>query len=189
METNFIYEFKIDESLCDDLINYHKKNNEFKSKGHIVNSNGEFVIDNSWKESVDVQFFISSENLACVEYFKKLRIALDEYQNKFELNNHQIAFVNLLQYYKPNGGFKKWHHERPTSGTFADQIVSRSLVYTTYLNDVDDKGETEFMYQNIKIKPKKGKSIIFPADFTYRHRGIPSPTQEKYIATGWFLLQ
>ena len=40
--------------------------------------------------------------------------------------------------------------------------------------------------QPIKIKPKKGLSVIWPADFTYTHRGIPSPTQEKYIATGWF---
>ena len=56
----------------------------------------------------------------------------------------------------------------------------------TYLNDVEDQGETEFHFQEVKIKPKKGLSLIWPADFTYTHRGIPSPTQEKYIATGWF---
>tara|TARA_A100001388_G_C28766098_1_gene500785 strand:+ start:1675 stop:2244 length:570 start_codon:yes stop_codon:yes gene_type:complete len=189
MEQNFIYEFKIDESLCDKLIDYHKNNTEFKREGCIINGDGQIVVDTSWKESIDVQFYITSNNSVCMEYLKKLRIAVQEYQNIFELNRHEIAFINLLQYYKPNGGFKKWHHERPTAGTFSDHVVNRSLVYTTYLNDVDDKGETEFMYQKLKIKPKKGKSIIFPADFTHRHRGIPSPTQEKYIATGWFLLQ
>ena len=51
---------------------------------------------------------------------------------------------------------------------------------------VEDQGETEFHFQKVKIKPKKGLSLIWPADFTYTHRGIPSPTQEKYIATGWF---
>jgi hypothetical protein len=56
----------------------------------------------------------------------------------------------------------------------------------TYLNDVNDDGETEFYYQNLKIKPQKGKTVIWPADWTHTHRGITSPTQEKYIITGWF---
>ena len=33
---------------------------------------------------------------------------------------------------------------------------------------------------------KKGKTLIWPSDFTHTHRGQKSPTQEKYIATGWF---
>ena len=27
--------------------------------------------------------------------------------------------------------------------------------------------------------------VIWPPDFTHLHRGITSPTQENYIATGW----
>jgi len=30
-----------------------------------------------------------------------------------------------------------------------------------------------------------GKVIIFPADWTFTHRGIVSKTQTKYIITGW----
>ena len=56
----------------------------------------------------------------------------------------------------------------------------------TYLNDVEDKGETEFVLQNLKVKAEKGKTLIWPADWTHTHRGIISPTQEKYIVTGWF---
>ena len=56
----------------------------------------------------------------------------------------------------------------------------------TYLNDVVDGGETEWYYQNIKIKPVKGLTVIWPTDWTYTHRGLTSPTQTKYIATGWF---
>ena len=55
----------------------------------------------------------------------------------------------------------------------------------TYLNDVNDAGETEFLHQNIKIKPEKGLTIIWGADWTFTHRGIPSPTEEKTIVTGW----
>jgi hypothetical protein len=56
----------------------------------------------------------------------------------------------------------------------------------TYLNDINDGGETEFLYQNIKIKPKKGLTLIFPADWTFTHRGIASSTEEKFIVTGWY---
>ena len=46
--------------------------------------------------------------------------------------------------------------------------------------------QTEWYYQKKKIQPKKGLSVIWPPDFTHTHRGIPSPTQEKYIVTGWW---
>jgi hypothetical protein len=54
------------------------------------------------------------------------------------------------------------------------------------LNDVHDAGETEFLLQKVKAKPTKGLSLIWPSDWTHTHRGIVSPTEEKYIITGWF---
>jgi hypothetical protein len=56
----------------------------------------------------------------------------------------------------------------------------------TYLNDVTDGGETEWEYQKIKIKPEKGLTVIWSADYTFSHRGITSLTQTKYITTGWY---
>ena len=56
----------------------------------------------------------------------------------------------------------------------------------TYLNDVTDCGETEWYYQKLKIKPKKGLTVLWPTDWTYTHRGIASPSQLKYIITGWY---
>jgi hypothetical protein len=53
-----------------------------------------------------------------------------------------------------------------------------------YLNDVDEGGETEFLYQQVKIKPKRGTVVIWPGGFTHLHRGNP-PLKNKYIATGW----
>ena len=38
--------------------------------------------------------------------------------------------------------------------------------------------------KKIKVKPEKGLTLIWPADWTFTHRGIPSP-QEQYIVTGW----
>jgi hypothetical protein len=64
--------------------------------------------------------------------------------------------------------------------------AARHLVFMTYLNDVTDAGGTEFLYQGITVQPRKGLTLIWPADWTHHHRGVVSPTQEKYIITGWF---
>jgi hypothetical protein len=55
----------------------------------------------------------------------------------------------------------------------------------TYLNDVEIGGETEFFHQKLKIRPEKGLTLIWPADWTFTHIGITSP-EEKFIVTGWF---
>ena len=55
-----------------------------------------------------------------------------------------------------------------------------------YLNDVSDKGETEFFYQHHFESPVAGKLSIWPSDWMYLHRGVISPTESKYILTGWY---
>ncbi len=55
-----------------------------------------------------------------------------------------------------------------------------------YLNTIKDKGGTKFLNQKITTPAIKGNLIIWPAEFTHIHKGIVSPSEEKYIATGWF---
>ena len=87
-----------------------------------------------------------------------------------------------MQKYYPDGGYHQWHYER--EGKSGKDLV-RHLVFMTYLNDVEEGGETEFFYQNLKIKPKKGLTIIWPADWTFTHRGLTTVYETKYIVTGW----
>jgi len=56
-----------------------------------------------------------------------------------------------------------------------------------YLNDVEEGGETEFHYQDMKVKPKKGSLIIFPAGFTHTHKGNIPLSDEKYVVTSWLM--
>ena len=56
----------------------------------------------------------------------------------------------------------------------------------TYLNDVNKGGETEFVYQKLKVKPEIGLTLIWGSDWTFTHRGIASPKETKYITTGWY---
>jgi hypothetical protein len=113
----------------------------------------------------------------CVqEYVKKYPVSDMYCASSLENNKFNV------QHYAPGEGFKRYHTERTGEPT----DCFRNLVFMTYLNDVEDKGETEFLHQELKIKPEKGLTLIWPTDWTFTHRGIPSLTQEKYIATGWF---
>ena len=53
------------------------------------------------------------------------------------------------------------------------------------LNDDFDGGETEFPVFGDKVKPEKGKTLIWPADWTHAHSGKVVNSGVKYIITGW----
>jgi hypothetical protein len=62
----------------------------------------------------------------------------------------------------------------------------RQLVAVWYLNDVPGPGgETEFRFQDIRIKPEAGKLVLFPPFWTHEHRGVTLKNGVKYIATTW----
>jgi hypothetical protein len=51
------------------------------------------------------------------------------------------------------------------------------------LNDVNEGGETYFI--DGKVKPTTGKLLLFPATWTYLHKGDIPRSNSKYIITGW----
>ena len=93
----------------------------------------------------------------------------------------EINFTFNMQRFLPGEGYHKFHSERASFET-----RDRVGVWMIYLNDVYDKGWTEFFYQQHFEIPKVGKIVCWPSDWTHTHRGIVSPTEVKYILTGWF---
>jgi hypothetical protein len=80
-------------------------------------------------------------------------------------------------------GFYEYHSERTSAKN--DYGAARHLVFMTYLNDVSNGG-TEFYHQKLITQAEKGLTLIWPVDWTFTHRGVISPDQEKYITTGWY---
>ena len=177
---NFIRIYKTDLKLCDDLIQYHKDNVEYKGQGISLNAK----VNKDIKESIDVNFYNQSSNKTILEFFKILSKNVQEYMNEFNIiYNLRTAIMNKIQYYPPNGGFKIFHTENTDFKT-----IRYKLVYMLYLNNVKNGG-TEFKYQKIKLDAIKGNFIIWPADFTHLHKSIVSTTEEKYITTGWLEME
>tara|TARA_B100000287_G_C20277909_1_gene640763 strand:- start:44 stop:628 length:585 start_codon:yes stop_codon:yes gene_type:complete len=178
MET-FIHETMLDDiSICDGLIDYHNNSIEYKNKGSTLSGMGKDKI------STDVPIYPGSHHATVAMYIQELFGIVGGYLENYGISDKIRLTMKEpinLQHYAPNEGFFAWHFERSCY-----QSHQRALVFMTYLNDVNDGGETEFHFQKQKIKPVKGKTVIWPTDFTHLHRGVTSPTEHKYIATGWF---
>ena len=106
-----------------------------------------------------------------------------QYSNKYDVlktSETHSNFVFKVQKTEIGQGYHVWHYE---SGT--RPYSNRLLAWTLYLNDVEEGGETEFLYCPKRIKPKTGTLVIWPAGFTHAHRGNPPLSNTKYIVTGW----
>ena len=71
-----------------------------------------------------------------------------------------------------------WHSDN--TATTTKLYGQRQITSITYLNDNYIGGETEF-YKGPLIKPEKGKTLIFPANICFRHRGKEVIEGCKYI--------
>ena len=78
--------------------------------------------------------------------------------------------------------FFSWHSD--FFATVKDNYL-RVLTFIWYLNEVTEGGETEFK-NGLIVKPRPGRMLVFPAEFTAVHRGCPPISNTKYIVTGWF---
>ena len=207
---SFIGEYFIEESLCDKLIDFFHSTPEQHSQT-VPNTNiqhyytkmpgkvGAFDarVDRDVKDSIDLTFSYKTmfspdlpvealpfSNMVH-EYIEALSDCIESYGKEYP---HALATVCQvqeginLQYYPPGAGYPNLHCERAASTW---PFVKRHLVFMTYLNTVNDKGGTHFHYQNYTAKAVKGKTLIWPSDWTHMHQGVISPTQEKYIMTGW----
>ncbi|WP_242111693.1 2OG-Fe(II) oxygenase [Luteimonas aquatica] len=95
-----------------------------------------------------------------------------------------------LQWYEAasGGGYPYWHCELYPRDPDAETL-HRHLLWTLYLNEDFEAGETEFLFQRRSVRPATGALLIAPTAFTHTHRGNRPLRGDKFIATGWILFQ
>ena len=182
---NFISAWKIDNlNLMDQIIEFFEENPELHNDG----IQGFDKANKNYKDTTDISIQPNKLNDEKFQIFRAYISHIHEcYQNYRKdwdffggtQNKINVGSFNL-QKYEIGGHVNAWHTER-------DSIFSshRVLAWITYLNDVNEDGETEFYYYNLKVKPEKGKTLIWPAEWTHAHRGLPTLNSEKYVITGW----
>jgi hypothetical protein len=188
MTDNFIgiYENVLPNLACDELVDffekcdklgltYNRQQSDNVSKLH-KNDDSLFLIHT---KVLDLLNYNIVETVHNAFWNGAYRQYAERYPILPTLGNHQI-FSYKIQRTQVGGGYHIWHAEQ------GDKLTSdRLLSFTCYLNDVDEGGETEFLYYPKRVAAKKGTFLLFPGTFTHTHRGNPPISNTKYIITGW----
>lgn len=113
--------------------------------------------------------------------FRSMGRAIVEFRESYPyFKGHFKDLGYGMQRYLP-GEHYHWHID---GGSHA--FSQRQLVALWYLNDVPGPGgETQFLFQDVSIKPEQGKLILFPPFWTHEHRAATLQEGVKYIATTW----
>jgi len=183
---NFIGSWMINPlSICDELIKYFESNKN-KQKEGVISGGRNIDIKNSVDISMLPKEIKLPGNEAFEKYFNNLFSFYQDYLAQWPFltkfaDNLQIGAFNL-QRYQSGQHFQSLHSER----TSLNQI-HRIFAWMTYLNDVDigKGGSTFFSHYDLEIQPKKGLTLIWPAEWTHAHKGNLLHADSKYIITGW----
>ena len=188
---NFIgvYDNWIPEADCKKAIELFERPVKFKHTVNRQNFENAPIL-----QKKDNQFFASDANHDF--WFEEMKyllvnfdVALKHYEKatgvKEAFDLPEFDYTTLkIQKTLPTQGYHVWHVEHGKG--FDNQ--KRALVFTIYLNDVKEGGETEFLHFSKRVKPKTGRIVIWPASFPYVHRGNPPLSGDKYLLTSWMNL-
>ena len=171
-------------SICDDLMEFFEHNHAAQTAG--VSSSRK--VQENIKKSTDISispFDLENENFNVVSrYIEQLKLCYLDYLEQWEFLKSTFPRFHIgpfnLRRYDEGGHFQELHAERTSLNS-----LHRVLAWMTYLNDVPEEGETEFPMFGLKIKPEKGKTLIWPAEWTHAHLGSVVKNGKKYIITGW----
>ena len=188
---NFIgvYDNYILPEECNRAIQLFENQNKFNNTFNRIKSENTPIL-----KKQDKQFFMDFNNLDI--WWEELKtiilnfdLALKHYLENTGAKgifDHDLNYTNLkIQKTIPTEGYHVWHIEHQRGFNFEP----RALVFSIYLNDVEEGGETEFLHFSKRIQPKTGRIVIWPAGFPYVHRGNSPLSGEKYILTSWMMLR
>ena len=192
----FIKPNSICDDLCDEIISkFEDEPNKYQglTLGGVqldVKNTTDFIIPSNcekWYKINKCLLKVLTQNIGeyldnvsnCENYKNTSQLSKTDY---LPIDKKNIIFYNfMVQRYTKNKGRYVYHDDSTIN---VEQNEYRTMTYLWYLNDVEEGGETVF-WNDHKIKPEKGKLILFPACWTFPHCGRMPISSNKYIITGW----
>jgi Rps23 Pro-64 3,4-dihydroxylase Tpa1-like proline 4-hydroxylase len=177
----FIFEKKnaLPAQICEDMVRRFEAATDEQYQGRI----GQVLTeDQNIKKSTDL-VVSGKENWKDADHnlFYSLGLALKEFRETFPYFKGPFKDMGYAIQRTNPGEFYHWHIDGGSH-----EFSQRQLVAVWYLNDVPGPGgETEFLFQDVKVKPEQGKLVLFPPFWTHEHRGVTLEKGVKYIATTW----
>lgn len=171
-------------TVCDNIISLidHLWENKKDYENHNeVNFETQNILPNTARQdrALFIETFEFNEDVG--EFGKWLQTSLELYIEKYAIDHSLTSNTNKFHQVEPyQNGYSIIHYEAA-----GGESANRHLTWLMYLNDIEHGGETEFPMHGLRVKPKAGRLIIWPAAYTHPHRGNP-PYQRKSYITGWF---
>lgn len=165
--------------LCRDMIQRFETHQDEHYHGRIGQT---AQMDSSIKKSTDL-VVSGKKHWKDVDnnLFRSLGIALKEFREAYPYFKGPFKDMGYAIQRTLPGEHYHWHIDGGSH-----EFSQRQLVAVWYLNTVDGPGgETEFLFQDVKVKPEEGKLLLFPPFWTHEHRGVTLEKGVKYIATTW----
>ena len=180
---SFVYEIPhaLSREVCHGIVQRFEAAEEYHYQGRIGQTHTE---DCAVKKSTDMTVSDKADwkdvdNI----FFRSLGAALNQVRDKYPFFKGRFKDMGYAIQRTDAGGYYHWHIDGGSH-----EFAYRQLVAVWYLNDVAGPGgETEFLYQQVKIKPEAGKLVLFPPFWTHEHRGVTLEQGVKYIATTWVI--
>lgn len=194
--TDFIYqnEFSIPKMLCDEIIHFFEESDEddkfkgctFGGVNTNIKDNTDFLIPygtNEYSKWYKIEQFLYKELHANLKMYIN---DVDKSYTDYSIFKDSVLEIGsfMIQKYKKGEGKYTFHND---SHFNSKKNNYRVITYIWYLNTIEEGGETQF-WDNFFIKPEQGKLVLFPATWSYPHRGKTPISNDKYIITGWFYI-
>ncbi len=181
-----IFDNFFDNKLCENYVNFYNQLEKINLVNDRTNSNHKHLVDDKSFDLITTNFYKPEYNL---DYVSKefmhifYKDCYSKYMKQYSILNEcgrQGILDIKIQKTSPGEGYHVWHVENSNMYN-----RNRICAFMLYLNNVEEGGETEFLYQQKRFKPQANRLLIWPAMFTHLHRGNPPLSGDKYIITGW----
>jgi len=137
-------------------------------------------------ESIQIPSALPEDCFPVVEIYRPIMYnisqCIDMYFQEFDIARTITSTTFKAHRVHPTGGYHTWHHEQDY------RTSHRILVWHVNVEVPKRGGEIEFLWQSLRIEPKVGQLLIWPAGFTHKHRGLPPLEGQKTYLTGGFNL-
>ena len=177
-----VYDNMISAEICAEAIRRFDASQD-KFPGLIHKKDGTKVVDRETKRTSEL---VISDDPSWADIEKVLQAGYVECINRYAEEFPHLGKVVGTLFSEPfrfkkyeAGGFFDWHVD---SG---GENNSRVVAVQIYFNNVHKGGETEFVFQQMKVPAVTGRMIVFPTLWTYLHRGAPVHSNAKYICTNY----
>jgi prolyl 4-hydroxylase len=175
-----VYDNAIPLDLCDEFIRRFDLSQQVK-EGAVQTEDGQ--LQPEFRSCLEL-------NISKQEEFKDLQAVIMKLAElavgKYQKDIHNFIFPNEIGCEQFR--MKKYRCDPEKNDHFSYHVdvnnyasARRFLVLFWYLNDVEKGGETLFPGPNIRVKPVKGRLLIFPPFWMYPHSGERPISNDKYL--------